>query len=119
LLTSYGISDITICSFPLFLTNSVLALTIIFPRPVLKASIIPSFPSTMAPVGKSGPLTISIMSSNVQLGFFILFTVASIISLRLCGGILVAYPALIPLEPFTSKLGKRAGKTVGSINVSS
>ena len=45
--------------------------------------------------------------------------VASIISPKLCGGILVAYPAEIPLVPFTSKLGNLAGNTVGSRNLSS
>ena len=33
------------------------------------------------------------------------------ISPKLCGGILVAYPAEIPVVPLTSKFGNLAGKT--------
>ena len=38
---------------------------------------------------------------------------------KLCGGILVAIPTAIPVEPFTSKFGNLAGKTEGSFNLSS
>ena len=44
---------------------------------------------------------------------------ASTISVRLCGGMLVAMPTAIPLEPFTSRLGMRVGSTTGSTVVSS
>ena len=71
-------------------------------------------PSTIPPVGKSGPFTISKIVSNLQDGESILFIVASIISPKLWGGIFVAYPAEIPFAPFTSKLGNFAGSTVGS-----
>ena len=40
-------------------------------------------------------------------------------SLKLFGGISVAYPAEIPVDPLTNKLGIRAGNTVGSFSVSS
>ena len=40
-------------------------------------------------------------------------------SAKLCGGISVAYPAEIPVAPLTKRLGKAAGKTVGSFSVSS
>ncbi|MCY1555348.1 hypothetical protein D9M68_920040 [compost metagenome] len=39
---------------------------------------------------------------------------ASMVSARLCVGILVAMPTAMPLPPLTSILGKRAGMTVGS-----
>ena len=48
----------------------------------------------------------------------ILFT-ASITSVRLCGGILVAIPTAIPEAPFTRRLGYLDGSTVGSFSVSS
>ena len=41
---------------------------------------------------------------------------ASTISFRLCGGMLVAMPTAMPVEPLTSRLGKRAGITVGSFS---
>lgn len=85
--------------FTFVFTISNLDFTITFPLPVVKASIIPFFPSTIAPVGKSGPLTISKIVSAWQFGFSILLIVASIISPKLWGGILVAYPALIPVAP--------------------
>ena len=40
--------------------------------------------------------------------------VAAIVSLRLCGGMFVAMPTAMPLEPLTSRFGKRAGRTSGS-----
>ena len=68
----------------------------------------------MPPVGKSGPLmcfirpftSIDVSSMNA--------TAASIVSRRLCGGMFVAIPTAIPDEPFTSRFGKRAGRTCGS-----
>ena len=119
LFTSNGISVIIICSFPFSLWNSTLLLTITFPLPFVNASIIPFLPSTIPPVGKSGPFTIDKIVSNLHVGLSILLIVASIISIRLCGGIFVAYPALIPFVPFTSRLGNFAGNTVGYKNLSS
>ncbi|CAI8370314.1 MAG: Uncharacterised protein [Cryomorphaceae bacterium] len=37
----------------------------------------------------------------------------------LCGGILVAIPTAIPVAPFKSNAGNLAGKTDGSLSVSS
>ncbi len=83
LLTSKGISVTRICSLFFSLANSILERIITFPFPVEKASIIPFFPSTIPPVGKSGPFTISKIVSNLQLGESILLIVASIISPKL------------------------------------
>ena len=38
---------------------------------------------------------------------------------RLCGGMLVAIPTAMPEVPFTSRLGKRDGITVGSLRLPS
>ena len=43
----------------------------------------------------------------------------SITSPRLCGGMFVAMPTAMPVEPLTSRFGYVAGKTVGSVVVSS
>ena len=40
---------------------------------------------------------------------------ASTISFRLCGGILVAMPTAMPVEPLTRRLGMRVGRTTGSL----
>ena len=72
-----------------------------------------------APVGKSGPGMTFISSSVVASGLSMSIHVASMASPRLWGGMLVAMPTAMPDEPFTSKLGKRAGKTVGSSKLSS
>ena len=45
--------------------------------------------------------------------------VASIVSLRLCGGMLVAMPTAMPEAPLTSRFGKREGRTSGSLRESS
>ena len=90
LFTSYGISLIIICFFPLFVTTSYLHLTFTLPFPVVNASLIPFMPSATPPVGKSGPFTISNIVSKWQFGLSILLIVASIISPKLWGGILVA-----------------------------
>ena len=45
--------------------------------------------------------------------------VASIISVRLCGGMLVAMPTAMPDEPLTSRFGTRVGRTSGSCSLSS
>ena len=74
----------------------------------------PDTPTIEAAVGKSGPLMWRIRSSVVASGLFIISMVASIVSPRLCGGMLVAMPTAMPDEPFTSRLGNRAGSTTGS-----
>ncbi len=45
--------------------------------------------------------------------------IASTTSPRLCGGMLVAMPTAMPVPPLTSRLGNAAGKTTGSVVVSS
>ncbi len=59
------------------------------------------------------------MSSSVASGFFARWIVASTTSPMLCGGMLVAMPTAMPPVPFTSRFGKRAGKTSGSVLLSS
>ena len=71
-------------------------------------------PMITPPVGKSGPGTMSISSSMVERGIVDQARQASITSPRLWGGMLVAMPTAMPPEPLTSRLGKRAGSTVGS-----
>ena len=73
----------------------------------------------MAPVGKSGPLTDRINCSVVVSGSSIRLITASQISPRLWGGMLVAIPTAMPDAPLISMLGKRAGRTVGSVRESS
>ena len=53
----------------------------------------------------------------VILGFLTNSNVALITSVKLCGGILVAIPTAIPLEPFTNKLGNLLGRTTGICSV--
>ena len=91
----------------------------ILPWPFSKASVIPSTPLIIPPVGKSGPLTISLSSENDAFGFLINLIVAFKISVKLWGGISVANPAAIPFEPLINKLGIRDGKTIGSYSLSS
>ena len=79
----------------------------------------PFLPMMMPPVGKSGPGRAVISSAVVTSGLSSIMHVASMVSPRLCGGMLVAMPTAMPLEPLTSKLGKRAGRTVGSSKLSS
>ena len=79
----------------------------------------PRWPKITPPVGKSGPFTNCIRSSTVQSGWSMKCTQASITSPKLCGGMFVAMPTAMPLEPFTSKFGNRLGITAGCIRVSS
>ena len=41
--------------------------------------------------------------------------VASMISPRLCGGMLVAMPTAMPVDPLSSRFGRAAGRTAGSV----
>ena len=61
-------------------------------------------PLMIAAVGKSGPGTISIRSSIPDAGCRS-GQQASITSVRLCGGMLVAMPTAMPEEPLTSRFG--------------
>ena len=77
----------------------------------------PRRPTMMPPVGKSGPgmrRTSSLsFCSGVSFGASggassvcsMSHTVPSMISPRLCGGMLVAMPTAMPVEPFTSRFG--------------
>ena len=71
------------------------------------------------PVGKSGPGICFINSLTLISLLSIKAKVPSIISPKLCGGMLVAIPTAIPPAPFTKRFGYCAGKTVGSFSVSS
>ena len=102
----------------------VTARTLILPLPVRYAWSIPLRPRIAAPVGKSGPFTISKSSSiSVSLSsstwLSMIFTTPSIVSLKLCGGILVAIPTAIPCAPFTRRFGNLDGRMLGSFSVSS
>ncbi len=68
----------------------------------------------MLPVGKSGPLMIARMSAAVISGLSMSATHAETTSRRLCGGMFVAMPTAMPLDPLTSRFGTAAGSTVGS-----
>ena len=86
------------------------------PRPVRYASVIPARPKTSPPVGKSGPGIWAIRSSVVASGWSIRCTVALMTSPRLWVGMLVAIPTAMPWLPLTTRFGRRAGSTSGSVN---
>ena len=73
----------------------------------------------MPPVGKSGPGTMRKIAPGESWGFLMTAIVASTISFRLWGGMLVAMPTAIPLAPLRSRFGTRAGRTTGSSSLSS
>ena len=58
-----------------------------------------------------------ISSGTVQSGWSIIYTVASMTSPRLWGGMFVAMPTAMPMEPLTSRFGNREGSTSGSLRV--
>ena len=93
---------------------SVKPLITIEPLPFSYELFIPALPIIIPPVGKSGPKTHSLILLSSTFGSFNNKIVASIISVRLCGGMLVAIPTAIPPAPFTNKLGYFAGRTSGS-----
>ena len=85
------------------------------PRPVSYASRIFSGGSTtMPPVGKSGPRMTVSRSSVVALLLSISSKQPSISSATLCGGMFVAMPTAMPLDPFANRFGNAAGRTTGS-----
>ena len=83
----------------------------------------PLRPTIVPPVGKSGPGTACSsarnFSSRVVLRSSITASTPSMTSRMLCGGMLVAIPTAMPVEPFTSRFGNGAGSTTGSSVVSS
>ena len=93
-------------SLPFFCASTLISPLILNdPRPTLYPALIISFPIITPPVGKSGP-GICFINSLILISLFsIKANVPSIISPKLCGGILVAIPTAIPPAPFTSKLG--------------
>ena len=78
----------------------------------------PRFPMIVAPVGKSGPLTMArraVRRTSVGAsGLFSSHVAASATSPRLWGGMLVAMPTAMPALPLTSRFGNLLGRTVGS-----
>ncbi len=70
------------------------------------------------PVGKSGPWTqpssASSSSSRLASGWESAHCTPAATSRRLCGGMLVAMPTAMPLEPLTSRFGILLGKMSGS-----
>ena len=78
----------------------------------------PDRPAMLPPVGKSGPGKIETISSIEIVGSSIRAQTASINSRKLCGGMLVAMPTAIPVEPFINKPGRLEGKTDGSVVLS-
>ena len=54
----------------------------------------------------------------VIVGSSIKAQIASISSRKLCGGIFVAIPTAIPVDPFINKPGRLAGRTEGSVVLS-
>ena len=83
----------------------------------------PCVPTIRAPIGKSGPLIRSRRAScnswGAASGWSSDHCTPSATSIRLCGGILVAMPTAMPAEPLTSRLGKRAGRMLGSSDLPS
>ena len=71
------------------------------------------------PVGKSGPFTHRHNCSVDRSGLSSSLISAVQISLRLCGGMLVAMPTAMPVVPLTSRFGTRDGSTIGSVLVPS
>ena len=85
------------------------------PRPVSYASRIPSSPTILPPVGRSGPGTNRIRSSRSASGLAIRCRAAATTSTRLCGAMLVAMPTAMPAAPLTSRLGTpRAAPRAGA-----
>ncbi len=72
-----------------------------------------------ASVGKSGPLTCSQSSAVEVFGASSSRMHALATSLMLCGGMSVAIPTAIPVAPLSRTLGRRAGRTDGSLSVPS
>src|SRR5678810_17767 len=72
-----------------------------------------------APVGKSGPLMIFLISVIDKSGLSIMAIVALMTSLMLWGGMFVAIPTAMPDDPLTRRFGMPAGRTFGSVRWSS
>ena len=107
----------------LFSSTCIFPRTIIFPRPVVYASMIPERPKISPPVGKSGPGSNSKISRSSASSGSILFSISQhktlTTSRKLWGGMFVAIPTAIPVEPLTIKFGITEGNVKGSFNDSS
>ena len=79
----------------------------------------PCLPRISRRLGSPGPGTISMILASGVAGLRIRATVASMISVRLCGGTLVAMPTAMPEDPLISRFGTRVGRTSGSCSLSS
>ncbi len=119
LFTRYGSSVTMIRSRSFRVSISVIATMPTMPRPVVYAALTPESPVIAAAVGKSGALISAISSSTVASGLSITWIIPSTVSPRLCGGMLVAMPTAIPVEPLIRRFGRSAGRTEGSFKESS
>ena len=72
-----------------------------------------------SPTPISGGFSGFLLSSPVSRITPICILIASVISLRLCGGIFVAMPTAIPSLPLSNRFGIPAGNTDGSFSESS
>ena len=83
----------------------------------------PSRPTIVPPVGKSGPGIAAAARGRAPLRGAVRRSMTastpSITSRMLCGGMLVAMPTAMPVDPLTSRFGNGVGRTVGSSVVSS
>mmetsp|Transcript_53994 Transcript_53994/g.101407 ORF Transcript_53994/g.101407 Transcript_53994/m.101407 type:complete len:216 (-) Transcript_53994:733-1380(-) len=84
------------------------------PLPVKYICLAPDLPMMIPPVGKSGAGTSLKSSSSGRSRSSSSARSASTISPKLCGGQLVAMPTAMPVAPFNSSIGNRAGRTIGS-----
>ena len=89
------------------------------PRPVSYIDSRFSGFTTMPPPGRSGPGITFKSCSVVTSGSSSTSRVAFMTSAVLCGGIEHAIAQPTPIDPFTSRLGKVTGSTVGICLVSS
>ena len=74
----------------------------------------PSRPTILPPVGRSGPGMKRISPSTRVSGCLIRCRSAWTTSTRLWGAMLVAMPTAMPVVPLTIRLGIAAGSTTGS-----
>ncbi len=81
----------------------------------------PLRPTISAPLGKSGPLIRAMQASRISSlaasGCASTHCAASLTSRRLWVGMFVAMPTAMPVDPLTSRFGKRAGSTTGSVSL--
>ena len=77
-------------------------------------------PKMMPAVGKSGPgMILHELVDRRASGSSMSASAPSMISPRLCGGMLVAMPTAMPVVPLMRRFGNLVGRTVGSSSLSS